>query len=59
MSDNDAYLPSFHPIGRDLKIDRVAVRPTLAIYLFCFALMMPRRCRTRPGRRVISASVIG
>ena len=58
----DAYLPSFHAIGRDLKIDRVAVQQTLTIYLFCFALMMlfyGTLSDTFGRRRVILGSVMG
>ncbi len=36
----DAYLPSFHAIGRDFQVGPVAVQQTLSVFLFTFAFMM-------------------
>jgi DHA1 family bicyclomycin/chloramphenicol resistance-like MFS transporter len=58
----DAYLPSFHAIGVDLKVDRVAVQQTLTIYLSTFAFMMlfyGTLSDTFGRRRVILWSVLG
>lgn len=35
----DAYLPSFHAIGREFAADPLVVQQTLSVYVLCFAVM--------------------